>query len=41
MKKNHTQSNDKKPSYRDLNRVSGLLFAIQNLVGLSKKLKKK
>ena len=40
-KKNYPQSNNQKPSHRDLNRVSGLLSAIQGLVGLSRKLKKK
>ena len=39
--KKYSQSNNKKPSYRDLNRVSGFLSAVQGLMGLSKRLKKK
>ena len=41
MKKNTIQSNNQKPSHRNLNRISGFLSAVQGLVGLSKKLKKK
>ena len=41
MKKDIVQSNHKKPSYRDLNKVSGIASAINNLMGLSKRLKKK
>ena len=41
MKKNYQQSNNQKPSYGELNKASGILSAIQGLVGLSKKLKTK
>ena len=41
MKKNTVQSNNKKPSYRDLNKVSGIASAINSLMGLAKRLKKK
>lgn len=41
MKKNTMQSSNKKPSYRDLNKVSGIASAINGLMGLAKRLKKK
>ena len=41
MKKNTVQSNNKKPSYRDLNKVSGVAGAINSLMGLARRLKKK
>ena len=41
MKNTTVQSNNKKPSYRVLNKVSGIASAINGLMGLANRLKKK